>query len=71
MTQGEPPFTTEGHILQANPSLEDCQQAGIRARDYGRPPRPWGHWTQNQVDAYMAAYKSTPSPEDYEDRKNG
>jgi hypothetical protein len=41
-----------------NYSLEDCAKHAVAHVAYGWSPRPWGHWTAEQVDAYMAAYRA-------------
>lgn len=41
-----------------NYTLEDCREYGRTHAAYGWSPRPWGHWTEEQVKAYMEGFKN-------------
>ena len=47
--------------MQDNPTLDDCRALARTHRAYGWTPRPWGHWSDEQKDAYNEGYKE-PSP---------
>ena len=51
-------FAEFEQYLAGNPDLSACRRLGSTHAAYGWSQVPWGHWTQEQKDAYSAGYKA-------------
>ena len=41
-----------------NPTLDECREAAAAHVAYGWSSHPWGHWSDEQTNAYMDAYEA-------------
>lgn len=45
-------------LMRDNPTLEHCYNQGHTHAAYGWGRKPWGHWSQEQKDAYAKGYEA-------------
>lgn len=51
-------FAELEHSMQHDPPLDACRRMGSTHHAYGWTPCPWGHWSDEQKEAYRDGYYS-------------
>ncbi|MBY0560049.1 hypothetical protein [Hyphomicrobium sp.] len=55
---GEVNFAEREARIRDNPSMDDCYATGRSHFGYGWACTPWGHWSDEQKEAYRAGYQA-------------
>lgn len=46
------------NTMRDNATLEDCRKLGASHAGYGWSKTPWGHWTEEQQQAYREGFEA-------------